>query len=152
MSRGVTIRPGHPEEEGAAALLRASRALMRALFPQEADFSLPAEALDAPDILFFVAELNGRTAGCAALRLRPGYGEVKSMFVDPACRGARIGARLLARLEAEARARGLSRLMLETGDRLTAAQRLYLSEGFSTRGPFGDYRAHPDSLFMEKRL
>ena len=152
MKPHVTIRPGRPDEPGAKALLSASAELMRALFPAEANFSLTADALLAPDILFFVAELGDRPAGCAALLLKPDYGEVKSMFVDPACRGARIGARLLARLESEARTRGLSLLRLETGDKLTAAHRLYLSEGFRECGPFGDYRAHPDSLFMEKRI
>jgi putative acetyltransferase len=152
MSRKVTIKQGDPHEVGATALLSASHELMQALFPADANFALSIDALKAPDILFFVADLDGQAAGCAALVLKDGYGEVKSMFVDPAARGAKIGTKLLARLEVEARARNLPLLRLETGDKLTAAHRLYLSEGFSECGPFGDYRENTDSLFMQKRL
>jgi putative acetyltransferase len=152
MSRAVTIRPGDPRSDGAVALLQASHELMEALFPSDANHHLSVDALVAPDILFFIAELEGKTAGCAALALRDGYGEVKSMFVDPACRGAKIGALLLARLEDEARARALPLLRLETGDKLTAARKLYTAQGFTQRGPFGDYVKHPTSVYMEKTL
>ena len=60
--------------------------------------------------------------------------------------------RLLDRLEVEARARDLPMLMLETGNVLHAAHRLYARAGFAERGPFGDYPAANSSLFMEKRL
>ncbi|NOX72616.1 MAG: GNAT family N-acetyltransferase [Alphaproteobacteria bacterium] len=152
MSRIVTIETGDPHDPGATALLMASHELMQALFPADANFALSIDALSAPDILFFIAKLDGKSAGCAALVLKSGYGEVKSMFVDPAARGAKIGTKLLARLEAEARAHSLAHLRLETGDKLTAAHRLYLSEGFIECAPFGEYTKNPDSLFMQKRL
>jgi putative acetyltransferase len=152
MSRTVTIKHGDPNEAGATALLAASHELMQALFPADANFAMSIDALTAPDILFFVADLDGKAAGCAALVLKDSYGEVKSMFVDPAARGAKIGTKLLAKLETEARAQNLPLLRLETGDKLLAAHRLYLSEGFTECGPFGDYSENPDSLFMQKRL
>jgi len=152
MSREVIITAGDPHAPGAAALLQASHALMQALFPAESNHYLSIDALTDPDILFFIAELDGITAGCAALALKDGYGEVKSMFVDPAKRGAKIGTKLLDHLEAEARARALPSLRLETGDKLTAAHKLYAAQGFALRGPFGDYGDDPLSLFMEKQL
>jgi len=148
----VIIRTGDPHAPDATALLRASHALMEASFPAESNHFLSIDALCGADVLFYVAEIDGVAAGCAALALKPGYGEVKSMFVDPAKRGARIGVRLLDRLEAEARARALPVLRLETGDTLIAAQKLYQQHGFAICPPFGEYRQDPRSLFMEKAL
>jgi putative acetyltransferase len=148
----VSIELGDPRHPEATALLEASHALMQSLFPAEANHYLSIDALCGPDIRFFVAELNGVKAGCGALALREGYGEVKSMFVDPAMRGGRIGSRLLERIEAEAKAHQLPFLRLETGDKLTAAHKLYSAHGFVLRGPFGDYPDEPTSLFMEKDL
>ena len=74
------------------------------------------------------------------------------MFVAEAARGLGVGAALLARLEVEARAPRPAALMLETGNLLHAAHRLYARAGFTERGPFGDYPAANSSLFMEKRL
>lgn len=154
MTQGATIEPliepGDPEE--ARALLEASHAMMLELFDPTSNHFLSLEALRAPDIRFFVARLDGRVAGCAALAERSGYGEIKSMFVDPETRRSGVAGQLMERLEAEARALGLPVLRLETGNLLEAAHALYARNGFSTRGPFGDYPAHPQSIFMEKRL
>jgi len=152
MSRTVTITQGDPRAASSQALLSASHELMQALFPPESNHYFSVEDLLSPDVLFFVADLEGVIAGCGALVLRTGYGEVKSMFVDPASRGAKVGTKLLDRIESEARARNLPCLRLETGDKLAAAQRLYLAQGFVHRGPFGDYPTDRNSVFMEKTL
>jgi putative acetyltransferase len=152
MNRQVVIRSGDPRDPAATALLKASHALMQALFPAESNHYLSIDNLTGPDICFFVADLDGVTAGCAALALRDGYGEIKSMFVDPGARGAKIGTKLLDTLETEARARALPYLRLETGDKLTAAHKLYAAQGFVPRGPFGEYPKDPLSLFMEKKI
>ena len=133
-------------------MLEASHAMMLELFDPEANHFLSLDALRGADIRFFIAWLDGHVAGCGALALRAGYGEIKSMFVDPETRRAGIARRLMDRLESEARALGLPLLRLETGNLLDAAHALYLRHGFELRGPFGDYPAHPQSVFMEKRL
>ncbi len=148
----VTIRIGDPHQAEATALLEASHALMQALFPADANHYLSVDALCAPDIRFFVADLDGIAAGCGALAIRQGYGEVKSMFVDPAKRGAKIGKKLLDRIEQEAQSQNLPLLRLETGNSLTAAHKLYAAQGFTLRGPFGDYPDEPTSLYMEKQI
>lgn len=148
----LTVSPGDPRDAGATALLHRSQALMRALFPPEDNFYLDIEALAAPDIRFFVARRGEDTLGTGALALRPGYGEVKSMFVAEAARGQGVAGALLARIEAEARAFGLPCLRLETGTLLHDAHRLYARHGFAPRGPFGDYPDAPSSIFMEKSL
>jgi len=149
---GLSIAPGDPRDAGAAALLRQSHDLMRALFPPEDNFFLDAGALRTPDIRFFLATRRGETVGTGALALCDGYGEVKSMFVAEAARGQGVAEALLARIEAEARANGLPLLRLETGDRLGAALRLYSRHGFERRGPFGDYPDAASSVFLEKSL
>lgn len=150
MNTGLHIERGDPRE--ARALLEASHAMMLALFDPEANHFLGVEALATPDISFFVARRDGRITGCGALARRDGYGEIKSMFVDPGFRRAGVAAALMARIEAEAADQGLTVLRLETGNLLAAAITLYARCGFTVRGPFGDYPAHPQSVFMEKRL
>ncbi len=150
MKGGPIIELGEPVE--ARHLLEASHAMMLELFDPDANHFLSLDALRGPDIRFFIARLDGQVAGCAALALRDGYGEIKSMFVDPEIRRAGIAGRLMDRLESEAEAFGLGLLRLETGDLLDAARALYARHGFVERGPFGDYAAHPQSVFMEKRL
>ncbi|MEX2518944.1 MAG: GNAT family N-acetyltransferase [Paracoccaceae bacterium] len=151
-TRTATIRAADPHEPGATALLRQSHALMRSLYPAEANSFLSIDALKAPEIRFFVAEAGGVPCGCGALAIREGYGEVKSIFVAPEARGSGSGALLLDAIEAAARGAGLSRLMLETGTGLDAAHRLYQRAGFGFCGAFGDYALNPYSLFMAKPL
>ncbi|HCQ64913.1 MAG TPA: GNAT family N-acetyltransferase [Rhodobacteraceae bacterium] len=148
----VTVEPGDPRAPGPAALLKQSHALMEGLFPAEDNFYLDIDALTAPHIAFFVALKAGETLGTAALADKGAYGEVKSMFVAETARGLGVGAALLDRLEAEARQKRMAVLMLETGNVLHAAHRLYARAGFVERGPFGDYPDANSSLFMEKRL
>ena len=61
---------------------------------------------------------------------------------------------MLAQILAEARARGYSRLSLETGSmtEFKPAQKLYESFGFSYCGPFGSYKEDPHSTFMTLAL
>jgi putative acetyltransferase len=152
MTAALVIERGDPRNPEARALLAASHALMQELFTPDANHFLSLEALAAPEIVFFVARLDGRAVGCGALAIRDGYGEIKSMFVDPDTRRAGVAAGLIGRLEAEAMACGLEILRLETGNLLDAAVALYRRHGFTVRGPFGSYSAHPHSVFMEKRL
>jgi putative acetyltransferase len=74
------------------------------------------------------------------------------MYVDPACRGQRIGARLLDALEHSLRARSITLALLETGRDQLEAVRLYERHGYRRRGTFGGYPDNGLSLFMEKVL
>ena len=148
----IVVEPGNPTEPPASDLLDASQALMRQLFNPEENHFLSHDALARPDVRFFIAREGSETLGCAALKLRDGYGEVKSFFVTEAARGRGVGAALLRQIEDTARAEGLPALKLETGDVLYAAHRLYERAGFTRCGPFGDYIDQPRSIFMEKPL
>ncbi len=146
----AVIERSSPHE--ARHLLEASHRMMLELFDPDSNHFLSLDALARPDIRFFIARLDGHVAGCGALAVRDGYGEIKSMFVDPGIRRTGIAAGLMARLEAQAVALGLPWLRLETGNLLHAAHALYARCGFTLCDPFGDYAAHPQSVFMEKRL
>ena len=148
----VTIEPGDPRDPQVVELLTQSHELMQSLFPEESNHYLSIDTLCGPDTRFLVARRDGETLGCGALIVKPGYGEVKSMFTDPAARGLGLGALILAGIEDQARSENLPVLRLETGHLLADAHRLYARSGFSECGPFGDYRKDPNSLFMEKAL
>ena len=110
------IRAARPEE--AAAIARVMRAAVRGQrgrYPAAllaAWGSLPAFyhrwAMTAGGERYLVAALGARLVGYAAWR----GGELTALFVRPDEAGRGLGARLLARLEAEARAGGARRLRM----------------------------------------
>ncbi|CAL9628182.1 hypothetical protein SUDANB15_05990 [Streptomyces sp. enrichment culture] len=76
----------------------------------------PGELLDdvAAGQLLWVAEAGGRVVGTVrAVRPAPRVWEVRRLAVDPACRRSGTARALLRRLEAEARARGVRRVVLD---------------------------------------
>lgn len=148
----LTVKPGDPRDPQTTALLKASHALMQQLYPAESSHYLSIDELCVPEITFLVAHLGDQTLGTAALANKGDYGEIKSMFVAPNARGTGTGTALITELESQARTQNLTILRLETGPDLDAAHRLYERAGFVLRGPFGDYREDPHSLFMEKHL
>lgn len=148
----MKVERGDPRHPEATALLQQSHALMRELFPPEENYFLDIEELCTPDVLFFVAVDEGKILGTAAMALKDGYGEVKSMFVDPTARGKGIADALMTALDRAAAANDLPRLRLETAEILTAAVKLYSRHGFAPCPLFGDYVPNTSSLFMEKRL
>ncbi|WP_187430746.1 putative N-acetyltransferase YsnE [Roseobacter fucihabitans] len=146
----VTIRKGAPSEPQATSLLHASHALMTRLFPSEANHFLSVEALAAPHISFFVAQMDEELVGCVALASYPGYGEIKSMFVSPSRRKQGIADALLSAVIAQARDANLPCIRLETGTGLEAAHRLYERHGFHDCDAFGSYLPDaPLSRYME---
>jgi DNA-binding MarR family transcriptional regulator/GNAT superfamily N-acetyltransferase len=84
----------------------------------------------APAGMFVVARLEGRIAGCGALKIGKGVGEIKRMWTHPSARGHGVARVVLRRLEHMARDRGVNVLRLETNRALKEAQALYRSEGF----------------------
>lgn len=148
----IAIEAGDPRDPDATGLLQASHALMQELFEPEANHFLSIDALCEPNIRFYVVRVDGKIRGCGALALTDGYGEIKSMFVDPDTRGLGLASLLMQAIEAAAKAESLSLLRLETGDLLHEAHKLYERHGYVRCDAFGDYVADPSSLFMEKYL
>ena len=99
---------------------------------------------------YWVATANGEVVGYAGCMLIAGEGHVTTLGVDTAWQGRRIGARLLWRLVAEARAAGASSLTLEVRVSNVAAQRLYAWFGFAPVGIRKNYyaRSNEDGIVM----
>ncbi|BDM66657.1 N-acetyltransferase [Streptomyces nigrescens] len=81
-----------------------------------------------------------------------GDAEIKRMFVLPQARGRGLARRILAALEADARAAGRSRMVLETGIKQPEALALYASAGYRAVEKFGLYRTYEDSRCLAKTL
>ncbi len=136
-------------------LVRRHIAHARATTQPENVFALDLDGLSGPAIRVYGLWRNGTLIGMGALSdLGDGEGEIKSMHVVEAQRGKGFARRILRHLVAEARARGMSGLKLETGsmDAYAPARQLYLAEGFEICGPFGSYPDHPTSAFLQKPL
>lgn len=136
-------------------LIAAHLAGMHELTPACSVHALDAGALADPAVTVWSAWRGEDLVGIGALKqLDDERGELKSMRVDDRFRGTGAGRALVHHIVAEARARGLRSLWLETGAEaaFVPARRLYASEGFTECGPFGDYRPDPLSVFMTRRL
>ena len=148
----IAVVPGDPRDPAATALLKASHDLMESLFPSETNHYFGVEALLAPNIRFYVAYDGDTMVGTGALAIKDGYGELKSIFVDPDARGSGAGAAIVTQLIVRAKMEGLPKLKLETGSLLHAAHRIYERAGFTRCGSFGEYEDSEFSVFMERSL
>lgn len=148
----IIVARTDPHDPQATALLRQSHAMMQSLFNEGDCHYLNIDDLCAPHIHFFTARRGDVVIGTAALAIKEGYGEIKSMFVSQAARGSGAADALMRQLEDEAGAEDLPILKLETGDVLHAAHKLYYRHGFTKCEAFGDYETADASVFMEKSL
>jgi GNAT superfamily N-acetyltransferase len=94
------------------------------------------------------AFMSGRVVGCAQLVLAwqsnaSHRAEVQKMLVRRSARRRGIGARLMRRLEAEARALGRTLLILDT-ETGSDAEHLYSHLGWARVGVIPDYALRPD--------
>ena len=149
-----TYHEGELGAEDVRALLAQHFAEMTAGTPPSACHVMPAEALADPSIRFFtVRDEQGTLLGCGALkRLADDHGEIKSMRTADAALGRGVGSAMLDHLIGVARAQGMARLSLETGNNFAAANRLYQREGFERCGPFGGYQPTDFTTFYTRTI
>ncbi len=149
------IRPAAITSPEAAACMQAYFAELSQRFGQHFDprpVDSDSAAMTPPRGIFLIA---GAVLGCVGLRtgaegLAPGMGEVKRLWVSPVARGQGLAQRLMAAVEAEARALGLHLLRLDTSRHLPEAQALYLRHGWAEIAAYNT-NPHADHWF-EKRL
>ncbi|MFC5502172.1 GNAT family N-acetyltransferase [Lysinimonas soli] len=148
------IRAVDWDDPGGEQLRTAQQREVNAVFYPDYDDTEPGPKPTASDMLVFYVAFVGDTAvACGGLRqLGHAHGEVKRMYVDPAYRGRGLSGEILRTLEADAVGRGWTRLLLETGDRMTPAQRFYEREGYARIAPYGHYVDSPLSVCYEKVL
>ena len=114
---------------------------MRDSSPPGGVFALDLAGFQVPGVTVWSAWVGERVAGMGALKmLGGGTAEVKSMRTHPDFLRRGVGAVLLERILAEAAARGVRRLCLETGSgpAFEPALALYRRRGFAEGGAFGE--------------
>lgn len=142
---------GAPSQE----LLRLHLTGMYANSPPGHVFALDLSGLRASNIIVWSAWSRGHIAGIGALKdLGDGTGEVKSMRTHPGFLRQGVGTALLEQIISAARARGMSRLSLETGSgpEFEPALALYRKRGFVHGEPFSDYARSHFSQFLHLAL
>lgn len=128
---------------------------MQAYSPPESVHALDLSGLSGPDITVWSVWRDDAIAGIGALKTHPGgQGELKSMRTHPDHLRQGVAAALLDHIIAEAKARGLSRLSLETGSgpAFDPALVLYRRRGFADGPAFGGYAATDFNQFLHLDL
>ncbi|CAG1011103.1 MAG: GNAT family N-acetyltransferase [Rhizobiaceae bacterium] len=152
----ISIAVETPLQDDVRALVADLNAYLIPLTPREYQFQLTVEQMAEPSVTLFVSrDGEGRAVGMGALKDHGGgLGEVKRMYTLPEVRGQRVGAMLLQRIEMLAQAKGISRLVLETGEApgFEPAYRVYERGGFARCDAVLDYPDSGFSRFYEKKL
>lgn len=128
-------------------------AQLRSITPLESKHALDLDALRRPEITFWSVLDGDALVGCGAIKaLDARHAELKSMRTRPQRQRSGIASLLLRHIIDETRARGFTRLSLETGsaDFFAPARALYTKFGFEYCEPFGDYRPDPHSVFLTR--
>jgi putative acetyltransferase len=134
------------------ALIEELDAELGAIYTYEQCHGLKIDQIFQPEVLFFIARVDGEPVGCGGIALGDGLAEVKRMYVRRQARGRGVADAILARLLEEARARGIARIVLETGDVQHAAMRFYQRAGFTSCEAFGAYRTKPPASIVRSRF
>ncbi|UNO41552.1 GNAT family N-acetyltransferase [Streptomyces sp. MST-110588] len=121
---------------------------------------LDPEMFAPPRGAYLIAYEDGRPLASGGWRAQErgelgyadGDAEVKRMFVVPQARGRGLARRILAALEADARAAGRTRMVLETGYKQPEAFALYSSCGYRVVEKFGFNQAYEGLRCMAKPL
>ena len=150
-----TYHEGELDRDDVRALLAQQFAEMRAGSPPSACHVLPADGLRDPAIRFFTVREGGKLLGCGALkRLTADHGEIKSMRTVDGALARGVGSAMLGHITESAKAMGMTRLSLETGNSATfaAANRLYQRSGYDRCGPFAGYRPTDFTTFYTREI
>ena len=112
----IRITTGDLEDPRVLDFLNAHLTTARAETARGSAHALDAAGLRSPDVEFLSIWDDEELLGIGALkRLSPDHGEVKSMHTSRSVRRQGVGKTMLRHILAAARARGFSRLSLETG-------------------------------------
>ena len=151
----MEIVEGGLDDARVITLLHAHLARARAETAPGSAHALDLSGLRSADVTFWSAWEGDTLAGVGALRrLSTDHGELKSMHTAESMRRRGVGSAILRHIIDWARARGMSRLSLETGSwpYFAPARELYARHGFVECGPFGDYEPDANSVFMTLEL
>ncbi len=145
----ISIRRAEREEahEISACLQAAFEAFRPAYTPGAFEDTVPAPAAVAArfDIMrIFIASAGGdEVEGTIACSANGDEGHLRGMAVRPVWQGHAIASQLLAAAEAALRARGCTRVTLDTTAALPRAIRFYEKHGYARSGKVADYHGMP---------
>lgn len=138
-SRAIVFRVTATDEPIAEMLLGEYFASRELGMPEYRTFRPDPALFIPPAGVFLVAEADGDPIGCGGVRmLTSERGEVKHLWMRPAARGTGLGRALLTELEHRAARLGATEVVLDTNERLVAAQSLYRSSGYLDVEPYND--------------
>ncbi|XAS67331.1 GNAT family N-acetyltransferase [Micrococcaceae bacterium Sec5.7] len=126
----------------------------------DARFGAPGHEAGAPlseadTAVFLVAyeKSSGQPVGCGGLRLLGATtAEIKRLYVLPYTRGSGVASSILAALEAEAFAQGITRITAEAGSAQPDGRHFYESSGFDAVQNFGPYVGVEHSYCFAKTI
>jgi len=112
-----------------------------------------AADLAHPQLGFFLAEIDGKPAGCVLLRPLPAIPaatECKRLYVAPEFRGHGLASKLMDAAEYHALQAGLDWIYLDSRAEMTTAIALYRRRGYEEIKRFNDNAEA--AIFLRKRL
>ncbi|MEO7328465.1 MAG: GNAT family N-acetyltransferase [Minicystis sp.] len=151
----ISLRKVALSSPEAQALIGTLDAELSGRYPEEGStyFRLDEDEVAPGRGVFLVAFRGDEPVACGAVRKLDAHSaELKRMYVVPAARGLGLGRQMLAALEIEAAALGVTTLLLETGTRNHEALSLYAQQGYARVPAFGEYVSSPFSVCMGKAV
>jgi heme-degrading monooxygenase HmoA/predicted GNAT family acetyltransferase len=150
---GLEIRAVDAGSPDAQALIAALDADLLTRYPGVPTHGIDVDEFRRADGELFVAYLAGQAVACGAYRpVAPDTVEIKRMWGPPSHRRQGLSKQLLEKIEATARARGFTRVVLETGVLQPEAMLLYSKSGYVTIAKYGEFADDPWSVCFEKSL
>lgn len=149
------IKPADFDDDRVKALLTRHLESMHANSPPGHVFALDWSGLQQPEISFYVMWEDQAVLGFGALKaLDPRTGEVKSMRTADTHQRKGVAATILEHIITEARQRGYTCLVLETGSgpAFAPALNLYRRSGFTECAAFGSYEPSSFNQFLRLDL
>ncbi len=153
--RKFDIREDDLSSAATRELLRLHLEGMHATSPPGSVFALGLPGLRATGVTVWTAWTGDAVAGIGALKdLGDGTGEIKSMRTHPDFLRQGAGAALLEHIIRDARARGMTRLSLETGSgpSFEPALEFYRKRGFVDGVEFAGYHRSEFNQFLHLAL
>ena len=100
-----------------------------------------------------IATIDNKPVGCGAIKAYDSDTmEIKRMFVPIEMRGKGIAVHILKNLEKWAKEMNYSKCILETGNKMPEAIRLYEKSNYKIIPNYGQYNGIEDSICFEKHL
>jgi putative acetyltransferase len=154
LSNKLHLHQIQPDDPGINRLITSSYALMATHYPAESNHSLSFDELKASNCFFIGAFYEDNAVGCGAVQIigNTGFGEIKMVYVAEDFRRRGISRKIMRHLEAHLVSKNIYVARLETGNKQPEAFGLYSDLGYLECGPFGNYLADPNSIFMEKHF